>query len=129
MVIADEQLTFQLTVTDDQGATDSDSVNVTVQNIAGPDTTPPVTTFSTQRQMVQGKPKHTVTLTVNESATTYFRFNGQGTITAGGADTTAWQTYTVPVVVQLVKKGSGDFEFYSEDTAANVEATQLEVLQ
>jgi hypothetical protein len=59
----------------------------------------------------------------------FFRFTGQGVIIGGGTDTTSWQTYTEAVVVQLDKGGSGDFEFYAEDVAGNVEATQLEILQ
>ncbi len=101
---------------------------MTVQN-DGPDVVAPVTTFATQTKIVKGKQQHTVSLTVNEPATTYFRFSGQGAITGGGSATTNWQTYTVPVVILLDKNGSGTFDFYSEDVAANIEATRTEVLQ
>jgi len=127
-VTANEALAFQLTVTDDLGDTDSDSVTVTVQ-YNGPDVTPPVTTFSSQVKKVKGANEHTVTLTVNEPATTYFRFTGQGAITSGGLDATDWQVYVDPVVVSLDKNGTGTFDFYSEDTASNQEAVQTEVLQ
>jgi len=93
-----------------------------------PDTTPPATSFSTQIKRVKGAKKYTITLQPDEVATMYFRFTGQGVIIDGGTDTTTWQTYTQAVVVQLDKGGSGDFEFYAEDVAGNVEAIQLEIL-
>ena len=89
----------------------------------------PVTSFSTLVKKVKGASAHTVTLTVNEAATSYFRFSGQGTITSGGGNTANWQIYVDPVVIELEKKGSGYFEFYSEDVDGNVEATKLELLQ
>jgi hypothetical protein len=53
----------------------------------------------------------TVTLSVNEPATTQVRVNGG-----------AWQTYTGPFVVNTI--GSNLVEFFSTDTAGNVEAIQ-----
>ncbi len=96
---------------------------------APPGDSPPVTSFSTQIKRVKGSKRHTITLQPDEVATVFFRFTGQGVIIGGGTDTTSWQTYTQAVVVQLDKGGSGDFEFYAEDVAGNVEATQLEILQ
>jgi hypothetical protein len=124
----EEDLVFRLLVTDQQGLSDSATVTIRVLDDA-PDTTPPVTTFVTQTRRVKGAKMHTITLQSNETATTYFRFIGQGVISAGGADTPSWQTYTQAVVIQLDKSGSGDFEFYSEDFAGNLESTQLEILQ
>jgi hypothetical protein len=97
--------------------------------LAPPGDSPPVTSFSTQIKRVKGSKRHTITLQPDEVATVFFRFTGQGVIIGGGTDTTSWQTYTEAVVVQLDKGGSGDFEFYAEDVAGNVEATQLEILQ
>jgi YD repeat-containing protein len=124
----EEDLVFRLTVADQQGLSDSATVTIRVLDDA-PDTTPPVTTFSTQTERVKGAKLDTITLQSNETATTYFRFIGQGVISAGGADTSSWQTYTQAVVIQLDKSGTGDFEFYSEDFAGNLESTQLEILQ
>ncbi len=95
----------------------------------GPDTTPPTTSLSSQLKKVKGAKKYTISLQADEPASVHFRFAGQGVITGGGADTTSWQPYTQAVVIQLDKGGSGDFEFYAEDAAGNVEATQLEILQ
>jgi len=65
----------------------------------------------------------------NEPATTSFRVTGQGTVTAGGADTTAWQTYTSQITIQLAKGGTATIEYYSIDSAGNQEATKSGVLQ
>lgn len=127
-VTGTEDLIFRLTVTDDQGATDTDTVVVSVQD-SGPDLKPPVTAFSTDRQTVKGKPRHTVTLTPDEPATTYFRLTGDGVIETGGQPTNEWQVYTVPIEIQLPKNGSSTLEFYSIDTASNTEATNTEILQ
>jgi len=55
--------------------------------------------------------------------------SGDGAITSGGSDTTNWQTYTGVIHIDLPKKGVGNFEYYSIDTAGNQEVTQTEVLQ
>ena len=128
LVAFSEDLLFRLTVTDDDGATDEAVVTITVVDDV-PDTTAPETIFSTQVKKIKGAERYTIVLQPNESATTFFRFSGQGVITTGGDTILSWQLYTEPVVIQLQKNGSGSLEFYSEDSAGNVEATQLEVLQ
>ncbi len=50
-------------------------------------------------------------------------------IQSGGTDTTAWQTYTGAINIKNDKKGVGTFEYYSVDTASNVETTKTKVLQ
>jgi YD repeat-containing protein len=92
------------------------------------DLTPPVTAFSAETERLKGGIQYRVSLSTNEPAATLFRFTGQGTITAGGTDTGEWQPYQGPVSVQLQKRGEGVFEFYSRDTAGNVEAVREEVL-
>jgi hypothetical protein len=96
---------------------------------SGPDTTAPTTLFAKQTERIKGITHYQITLTPNETATTFFRFNGQGTITAGGMDTGDWQDYAGPVSIQLQKKGAGLFEFYARDTADNVEDVKTEVLE
>ena len=124
-VSAAETLTFQLTVTDNDGATTTDTVNVQVQ----PETTPPVTTGTFTRTRSKGLVYYDITLSANEPATTHFRLIGQAHITAGGADSTDWQVYTGPISVAVDRKGTANFDYYSVDTVGNTEATKTEVLQ
>jgi hypothetical protein len=58
-----------------------------------------------------------------------FRLTRQGTVSGGGSNTTAWQIYSGPVTVELAKNGTANFDYYSDDTAGNVETTRTEVLQ
>lgn len=92
-----------------------------------PDTVAPVTSIATTRRTSKGKTYMDCTLTANEPATTYFRVTGAGTITAGGAATTAWQTYTSKVTVQLT--GTATIEYYSVDPGSNTEVTKSGILQ
>jgi hypothetical protein len=50
-------------------------------------------------------------------------------ILSGGESSTEWQIYGQPVVIQMDKSGTGQFEFYSEDSEGNRELTRTEVLQ
>ena len=129
-VTLNTDLTFELTVSDEIAQTGTDSVIITVQPLGGGgDTTAPVTTGTFNRSISKGKAVFAITLSANEPATTYFRLTGQGTVSAGGSDTTAWQVYTGPVTVNLAKNGTANFDYYSVDTAGNTEATLTEVLQ
>jgi hypothetical protein len=119
-------LTFRLTVIDNAGATAVDDVPVTMIAASG-DATAPVTTLTQVRSRVKGVVYFYLTLTVNEPATTYFRLTGEGIVTSGG--TSAWQTYTDLVKVQLYKSGTAHFDYSSVDTSGNQEATRTEVLQ
>jgi YD repeat-containing protein len=121
-------LTFELMVTDDSGATDQDSVNVVVSP-APPDTTAPVTTMTATESRARGITSYAVTFSADKPVTTTFRVTGQGTVTAGGADTTDWQTYTSQITIQLDKHGTATIEYYSIDSAGNQEETKSGVLQ
>lgn len=85
-----------------------------------PDTTAPTTTSAITKYSSKGKNYADITLTVNESASTMFRISGAATVTAGGTTTTAWQTYTGKITVQLT--GTATLEYYSRDAAGNTEA-------
>ncbi|MGB5177936.1 MAG: PKD domain-containing protein, partial [Gammaproteobacteria bacterium] len=123
-------LTFDLTVSDEIAQTGTDSVTITVQPVGGGgDTTPPITTGTFNRSTNKGAPVFDITLSANEPATTHFRVTGQGTVSAGGTDTTAWQIYTGQITVDVAKRGTANFDYYSVDTAGNIEATLTEVLQ
>jgi YD repeat-containing protein len=125
-LVGGELLTFELTVTDNNGAIATDQIALTIVS----DTIAPVTTLQSTRYKSKGKTYFDLTLTPNESATSYFRVTGEGNVTVGGSDTTAWQTYTVPVTVKLAGNNAvATFEYYSEDTAGNTEVTQQEILQ
>jgi len=125
-LVGGEILTFELTVIDNNGAVATDQVALTM--VA--DTLAPITTVQSTRYKSKGKTYFDLTLTPNESATSYFRVTGEGNVTAGGSDTTAWQTYTVPVTVKLAGNNAiATFEYYSEDIAGNTEVTQQEILQ
>ena len=115
-------------VTDDQGATGSDAVVITVQDAV--DVTPPVTTVSLTRTTVKGAAVYDIDFTVDEPATTWFRVTGEGTITSGGANTTAWQIYGGTTIhVDIAKRGTANLDYYSIDTVGNQEAIRTEVLQ
>jgi len=123
-------LQFELTVTDDVSQTGTDSVDITVQPVGGGgDTTPPVTTSTFDRTTSKGRVYYDITLSADEPATTHFRLTGQAHITAGGADSTAWQVYTGPISVAVDKNGTANFDYYSVDTSNNTESTHTEVLQ
>ena len=123
LVTSSEILTFELTVTDDDGTTDTDTVVVTIND----DTTSPVTSISTTSSSSKGNTFFDITLTPNETATTNYRVT-TGTVVSGGADTTSWQTYSGVVRVQAPKKSDPVIEFYSQDSAGNTETTQTVVL-
>ena len=89
----------------------------------------PVTTDTFTRTTSKGNVFYDITLSVDEPATTPFRLSGQAHITAGGADSTAWQVYTGPISVAVDKNGTASFDYYSVDSAGNTEATKTEVLQ
>jgi len=128
LVTLDTLLGFDLTVTDDQGATGSDAVVITVQDAV--DLTPPVTTASLTRTAVKGAAVYDIDFTVDEPATTWFRVTGEGTITSGGANTTAWQIYGGTTIhVDIAKRGTANLDYYSIDTVGNQEAIRTEVLQ
>jgi len=125
-LVGGEVLTFELRVTDNNGAIASDQIALTIVS----DAIAPVTTLQSTRYKSKGKTYFDLTLTPNESATSYFRVTGEGNVTAGGSDSTDWQTYTVPVTVKLAGNSAiATFEYYSEDTAGNTEVTQQEILQ
>jgi len=125
-----EQLIFRLTVTDGAGQEGSDEVQVTVVPPGGSaDITPPATTGRFVRSTAKGIAYFDITLTANEPATTHFRLTGGAQVITGGSATTDWQSYTGAIQVQLNKNGTGQFDYYSVDTAGNVEATHTEVLQ
>jgi hypothetical protein len=88
----------------------------------------PVTMLSLEVTKVKGIARYTLSLEVDRVAETYFRFSGQGTIVSGGQPDDNWQTYTGPVVIQMDKRGSGAFEYYSEDSDGNRESSRTEVL-
>jgi YD repeat-containing protein len=125
-LVGGELLTFELRVTDNNGAIATDQIALTIVS----DTIAPVTTLQSTRYKSKGKTYFDLTLTPNEAASSYFRVTGEGNVTVGGSDTTAWQTYTVPVTVKLAGNSAiATFEYYSEDTAGNTEVTQQEILQ
>jgi hypothetical protein len=62
-------------------------------------------------------------------ATAWFRLTGQGTVSTGGIDTTAWQVSSGPVTVNRAKNGTANFDYYSMDSAGNPETTHTAVLQ
>lgn len=125
-LVGGELLTFELRVTDNNGAIATDQIALTIVS----DTIAPVTTLQSTRYKSKGKTYFDLTLTPNESASSYFRVTGDGNVTAGGSDTTAWQTYTDPITVKLAGNSAiVTFEYYSEDTAGNTEVTQQEILQ
>ena len=99
------------------------------QPIGCTDTVFPVTTGTFTRTTSKGKVYYDITLSADEPATTHFRLTGQAHITAGGADSTAWQDYSGPISVAVDKNGTASFDYYSVDTAGNTEATRTEVLQ
>ena len=99
------------------------------QPIGCTDTVFPVTTGTFTRTTSKGKVYYDITLSADEPATAQFRLTGQAHITAGGADSTAWQVYTGPISVAVDKKGAASFEYYSVGSAGNTEATKTEVLQ
>ena len=121
-------LQFELTVADDQSATSTDQVQVTVHP-PGTDIIPPVTTLTQTKRRVKGVTFYDITLAANEPATTFFKVTGQGTVIAGGTNTTDEQVYSGLITIQLDKKGTVNFEYYSIDTANNQETTQAEVLK
>jgi hypothetical protein len=97
--------------------------------ISGGDTVPPITTATVDRGTYRGTPYFDITRVVNEPAVTWFMFTGDGTITTGGINTSAWQVYIGPIHIDGVKKGTANFDFYSEDTAGNQETIRTEVLE
>lgn len=127
-VVAPSTLTFELTVTDDQGASAKDSVDVTVYP-AGFDIEPPITTLVASKYRVKGVVSYKVSLSTNEPATSHFRVTGQGTVIEGGEASAQWQAYAGPLDIQLDKRGSVTVEYYSIDQAGNQEVTKSEVLQ
>jgi len=101
-----------------------------VQDATAADVTPPVTTANLVRTTVKGAASYDIDFSVDEAATTYFRVTGDATITSGGANTTAWQTYSGTTVhADIAKRGTANLDYYSVDTAGNTEATRTEVLQ
>jgi len=127
LVSSSSDLTFELTVTDDQGAIDTDTVVVTVNDSSGGDTTPPVTSISYTRTSSKGNTFYDVSLQANEQATTSYRVTS-GTILSGGTDTSNWQSYTGTINIRAPKKGNTVIEFYSQDSAGNTEIAQSVVL-
>ena len=95
----------------------------------GPDTTAPVTSFTSAVTRVKGSSRHDVTLQANEPALTHFRLTGQAALAAGGDSGGNWQAYGGPLIILVDKKGTAILDFYSQDAAGNVEPTQTEVLQ
>jgi poly(hydroxyalkanoate) depolymerase family esterase len=81
---------------------------------SGGDTTPPVTTASPDAGTYSGSV--TVTLSVNEQATTYYTLDGT-TPTQSSAQ------YSSPIAITSTKT----LKFFSKDTAGNVEAVQTKV--
>ena len=128
LVTADTDLRFRLRVTDPSGDSSVDEVVVKVTDVA-PDTLPPVTTLTSSRTQSKGVVKFHLTLSVNEPGTIWFQAQGGGTITAGGTNTSAYQTYTGPVDITLNKNGQMTFRYYSVDTAGNTEAWREVTLQ
>jgi hypothetical protein len=130
LVSSDTTLTFELTVTDDQGATDADTVSVTVRDVSsGGDTTAPVTVATITSTSSGNQQTFDITLTPDEPATTWFRITGTFTLTAGGADTSDWQEYAGPIQGEKLKKDKATLEYYSIDPAGNQEATKAEELK
>ena len=93
-----------------------------------PNQSAPVTTLSADVRKVKGAISYTLSLTVDRAADSYFRFTGQGTIESGGQAGDGWQTYIGPVTIKMNKRGSGEFEYYSEDGDGNREIPRTEVL-
>jgi len=119
-VSGDMTLTFELTVTDGQGATGNDTISIVVQD-TGQDISAPVTTYSSLIVKIKGSNQHTITLTVNEPATTYYRTDPANPwVVLPPGDT---------FTVQLAKKQELTFYYYSVDTAGNTETLKTELLQ
>jgi hypothetical protein len=89
----------------------------------------PVTSYQGISGKSKGVTSYTITLAPSEPAITWFRLAGQGAVVTGGVNVSTWQTYSAEVVIQLDKKGSATFEYYSEDVDGNIEAVNTEVLQ
>ena len=54
---------------------------------------------------------------------------GGSHVLIGGIDVTTWQTYTGAINIINDKSQTGTFEYYSTDTAGNMEVTKTEALQ
>jgi hypothetical protein len=87
------------------------------------------TTLTSSRTQSKGIVKFHLTLSVNEPGTIWFQAQGGGTITAGGTNTSAYQTYTGPVEITLNKSGQMTFRYYAVDIAGNTEAWRGVVLK
>ncbi len=129
VISSDTILRFRLTVTDDQDVTASDETQVTIQpNGGGTDITPPITTLGKFRYKYKGRTHYEITLTTNESATSYFRITGKGSVVSGGTNSNDWQTYSGIVTIKLDKRGSVTLDYYSIDESNNQEVVKREVL-
>jgi hypothetical protein len=81
------------------------------------------------RSTVKGNAVFDITLAPDIPSTTYFCLTGQGTITSGGANTTALQIYTGPIRVESDKRGTSYLVYYSVSDAGGSETVRTEVLQ
>ena len=116
--------TITWSVTDAAG-----NVGNAVQTVTVQDTTAPVTTGSFVSSTSKGITYFDITLTVSETSTTYFRLTSGATILSGGTATVDWQTYSGAIKIQLDKRSTSNFEYYSVDSSNNTEVTKTEVLQ
>jgi poly(hydroxyalkanoate) depolymerase family esterase len=91
-----------------------EAVQTKTYTIGSSDTTPPVTTASPDAGAYSGSV--TVTLSVNEQATTYYTLDGT-------TPTTSSTQYTAPIAITSTKT----LKFFSKDTAGNSEAVQTKV--
>ena len=129
-VTADTTFTFQLTVTDNDGGTGTDLVNVIVQNVASGDTTPPITTdqvFSANIPFL-GQTFSLVILTANEPGSISFRLLGNIVNIVGAANTAGWQPYQSLFLVTSPSSETLTLEYFATDTAGNIETTKIRTL-
>ena len=129
-VATDTPLRFELTVTDSEGLSAEDTVDIVVQpNAQGTETQAPVTRLLTIPLSFGGTVYYPVLLSANEPATTYLRVSVPNAISLGALKTTEWQVYRGLFLVTLTAGQTLIVEYYSIDSAGNQESIKTRVLQ
>ena len=129
-VAIDTRLRFELTVTDTEGLSAQDPVDIVVQpNVQGTDTQAPITRLLTTPLRFGATVYYPVLLSANERATTYLRVSDPNALSLGALKTTEWQVYRGPFLVTLTAAQTLTVEYYSIDSAGNQESIKTRVLQ